>query len=87
MTGSYFDRIDIPALISYPDDPEAIKEGQKAITIMEAVSMLKQHKHPRLTMGIQRGPWIRLDNQIYWKELLKNRKIDNINAFAEILSM
>lgn len=87
LTSAYFRRLDIPALISYPDDPDSIKPGKKQIKIMKAISLIKKFMNPRFTMAFRGSPWITLDHPASWNRLLKRFKDDNINTFADILSM
>lgn len=78
---------DSPVIITYPDDPNATRKGDKAISVIEAVSMVNKRQDPRLKMAIAGSPWFRRNVDWYYKPLLDKIVLENADSIAEILSL
>ena len=84
---AYGEGSDSPVMITYPDDPNAIGRGDKAISVIDAVSMINKRQDPRFKMAIAGSPWLRRNVDWYYKPLLDKIVKENADSIAEILSL
>lgn len=84
---SYSHFLTLPALIAYPDEPDAADKKDTLMPIFEAVKMVKDELIPRRNMANNTRPWTRIDNEPFWLDMQKKIEDQNVEAFVELLGL
>ncbi|KAK9899213.1 hypothetical protein P389DRAFT_45561 [Cystobasidium minutum MCA 4210] len=87
LEAAYSSFLTIPALIGYPDEPNALLPRDRAMPLFEAVKMVQDELVPRRHMANASRPWTRVDKEPFWHEIQRKIVVQNIHAFTKMLNL